>query len=179
VSAPEFSTPEFDEVDFTEIRTRLVGVVRQVCPRWLADRAEDVVQAAMMKLLDQQRRGTLARGNPSRTYLWRVAYSVTVDEIRRLRRRGEVELDDEAGSAPPAVVQPPGHPETLDLSRAIRSCLAGVGIDRRVVVGHYLLGHTLEESETLTGWGGKRVRNLLYRGLADLRQCLARKGFRP
>jgi RNA polymerase sigma-70 factor (ECF subfamily) len=39
-----------------EMRAVLQRAVRRVCPRWLADRSEDLVQVAMMKVLDARGR---------------------------------------------------------------------------------------------------------------------------
>ena len=60
---------------------------------------------------------------------------------------------------------------------AVDACLRRLIDSRRLIVAFHLLGHDLAESEQLSGWGAKRVRNLLYRGLADLRHCLTAKGF--
>ena len=35
------------------------------------------------------------------------------------------------------------------------------------------------EAAGILDWSAKRVENLVYRGLADLRDCLAAKGFKP
>jgi RNA polymerase sigma-70 factor, ECF subfamily len=43
----------------------------------------------------------------------------------------------------------------------------------------YLQGHTVPETARILGWDAKRAENLVYRGLADLRQCLMGKGHRP
>jgi RNA polymerase sigma-70 factor (ECF subfamily) len=165
--------------DFAQIRSKLVISVRRTCPRWLADRAEDIVQDAMIRILDWHKKNEDSDG-PSSSYLWKVAYSATVDEIRRARRRRENPVDmeilekqgprDEHGPLQVAVDD--------DLARALGRCLLRLRDNRRLIVGFHLLGHTLAESAELSGWDGKKVQNLLYRGLADLRQCLSAKGFR-
>jgi RNA polymerase sigma-70 factor (ECF subfamily) len=43
----------------------------------------------------------------------------------------------------------------------------------------YLQGHTVPETARVLDWPAKRADNLVYRGLADLRQCLLAKGLRP
>lgn len=172
------STPE--RPDYDEIRVQLVRSVSRVCPRWLADRKEDIVQAALMRLIGLERRGE-HDPRPAASYLWKVAYSTTVDEIRRIRRRQEVSLnqEDQDTSGPTAPESPLRDQSSRELGLAIQGCLQTLVEPRRLVVGFYLLGHDLAESEKLTGWDGKRVRNLLYRGLGNLRQCLTTKGFTP
>ena len=66
-----------------------------------------------------------------------------------------------------------------ELGEGIHQCLNRLSEKRRLVVGFHLFGHTLGEIETLLACNPKRVRNLLYRGLADLRRCLIAKGLQP
>jgi len=164
--------------DLAQIRAKLVISVRRVCPRWLSDRADDIVQDAMIRVLDWQKKNEDVEG-PSSSYLWRVAYSATVDEIRRARRRREnpVEMEILEKQGPVDERGPLQAAESDDLAQALGGCLRRLREGRRLIVGFYLLGHTLAESEELSGWDGKKVQNLLYRGLADLRRCLSAKGF--
>ncbi len=50
---------------------------------------------------------------------------------------------------------------------------------RRVVVRLYLAGYKREEIAEMLGWSEPKTRNLLYRGLADLRGALERAGVVP
>jgi RNA polymerase sigma-70 factor (ECF subfamily) len=50
---------------------------------------------------------------------------------------------------------------------------------RRSVVKMYLSGYAREEIADLLGWTEPKTRNLLYRGLADLRDELTRMGIGP
>jgi RNA polymerase sigma-70 factor (ECF subfamily) len=165
-------------VDFAQIRAKLVISVRRVCPRWLSDRADDIVQDAMIRVLDWQKKNEDLEAPPS-SYLWKVAYSATVDEIRRARRRREnpVEMEILEKQGPVDEQGPLQAAVSDDLAQALGGCLGRLRENRRLIVGFHLLGHTLAESEELSGWDGKKVQNLLYRGLADLRQCLSAKGF--
>ena len=78
---------------------------------------------------------------------------------------------------------PDPSPERLslsgDLGRAIRDCLTALAPGRRNAVTLRLLGHSIRETASLLGWAVKRAENLIYRGLADLRACLGRKGLQP
>ena len=174
------SSPPRDSstVDFAQIRSKLVISVRRVCPRWLSDRADDIVQDAMIRVLDWQKKNE-GQGGPPSSYLWKVAYSATVDEIRRARRRRENPVDMEIleKQGPVDEEGPLQAAASGDLAQALNGCLKGLRENRRLIVGFHLLGHTLAESEELSGWDAKKVQNLLYRGLADLRQCLSAKGF--
>jgi RNA polymerase sigma-70 factor (ECF subfamily) len=43
----------------------------------------------------------------------------------------------------------------------------------------FLLGYSLIDTERMSGWSRKRSEHLTYRGLADMRRCLASKGIEP
>ena len=136
----------------------------------------------MMKVLEARSRNEGLAAVPS-SYLYRVAYTTLVDEIRRLRRRPEVALEDEGAgdgaSAPRADGNPELHFAAGEVGEAIQHCLGGLGDDRRLAVTLHLQGHTVPEAASLLGWDAKRTENLVYRGLAELRQCLSSKGVKP
>ena len=166
--------------DYERIRAQLTRSVRRICPGWLADRSEDIVQNALIRILAIHRRGEL-NGSPPASYLWKVAYTATMDEIREVRRKREEPLD----ALNLERSRDPGGDPTMreraawDKGRVVRRCLGRLQERRRIVVGLYLLGHKLSESAELLDWRFNQVRNLLYRGLADLRRCLASHGVEP
>ena len=151
----------------------------------MGDHAEDIVQAALIKVMALAETGEGKRSLSS-FYLYRVAHSALVDEIRRRQRRREVALEvDESEDGRGGVVEPrtPGDPEQdascRELGSAVRACLLSMTGDRRQAVMLYLQGHSVPDAARLLGWSGKRTENLVYRGLADLRQCLRAKGHTP
>lgn len=168
------SAPQLEPED---LRRSLRSAIVRICPSWLADRADDLVQTALIRVLDIQRRreGT---GEFSSFYLRRAAYCALVDEIRRQRRRREVPLDSEGEEISPASGRP--DPEETaagrEIGRAIRDCLAAMIRPRRLAVTLHLQGHGTADVGRLLGWIPKKAENLIYRGLADLRGCLSAKG---
>ncbi len=157
-----------------EVRGRLLAAVRRVCPPWLAGDADDIVQMAMMRLLD----GRVEEVNSA--YLNRLAYCATIDEIRRRRAMRTVateELPEVKAENPSA--DPGRQADDRAVARAIRDCLAGLLDNRRAAVGLYLEGHTVPEVSRLLGTTPKNAENWVYRGLDDLRACLAGKGVSP
>ena len=173
------------EARWTTLREALTRAVRRQCPRWLSDHAEDLVQSALIKVMAMS--GTGEGNRPlSSFYLYRVAHSALVDEIRRRQRRREVALEvDESAEHHGAMLQPQaaGDPEQeashRELGLAVRGCLLSMTRDRRQAVMLYLQGHSVPDTARLLGWPAKRTENLVYRGLADLRQCLMAKGHVP
>ncbi len=168
------------EEECARLLRELERAVAKVCPRWLADRRDDLVQAALMRVMEIQRRSEGKRRFAA-SYLWKAAYSAMVDEIRRLRRRREDPLEDEAWEGGPATSTPGPERRAADreVALGIRQCLGRLVRPRRMAVVLYLQGHSVPEASKLLNWGNKRTENLVYRGLADLRACLAGKGLEP
>ena len=165
--------------DLDAVRSQLTKAVARVCPAWLADRRDDIVQAALIRVSAVVTRE--GNGPVAASYLWKAAYSATVDEIRRVRRRRESALDDVAGVEPhaPDHVGPDRRMASRQLGAAIRDCLGKLIRDRRLAVTLHLQGHTIPECGRLLGWDAKRAENLAYRGMQDLRACLEQKGITP
>jgi len=165
------------DYDLVHLRADLVRAVSRVCPPWLASRSEDVVQVAMMRVVEVQKRGE-GTCEVSSSYLKKAAYSAVVDEIRRQRRRSEVPLEQEPHALDRSTDGPDPErcAEGKEVGKAIRECLGRLVKPRRVAVTLHLQGHSVPEAARLLGWRAKRAENLIYRGLADLRQCLAAAG---
>jgi RNA polymerase sigma-70 factor (ECF subfamily) len=185
-TADEVATmPPSSESRWAGLASAMARAVRRQCPAWLADHAQDIAQAALTKVMTAELKGEGARALSS-FYLHRVAHSALVDEIRRRKRRPEVSLDETADDSGQVVRFEPraqGDPESRasfrELGEAVRDCLLGAKRERRLAVTLYLQGHSVPEAARILGWDAKRTENLIYRGLADLRQCLLKRGHTP
>lgn len=175
----------FEGQGVADLRRQLERAVRRTCPRWLAADADDLVQAALLRVLEIRRKRE-GEAEFSAFYLRRAAHSAVVDEIRRRRRRAEVPLEAEETGEPSWPLGASGSsgeadPERLsqsrELGRAITECLGRLIRPRRLAVTLHLQGHRIREVGDLLGWDAKKAENLIYRGLADLRDCLEDKGF--
>ena len=169
-------------IDYAKLREHLVRAVARLCPTWMSNQRDDLVQSAVIRVMQAvERQAPGSEGNRpfASSYLYKVAHSALVDEIRRFRRRRETDLDDE-GVTPAAVTRE--DPERItgsrEIGRGILECLSRISRDRRLAVTLYLQGHSVVEASRILDWTAKRTENLVYRGLADLRQCLVSKGFR-
>ena len=162
------------EID--RVRRILADAVRQICPRWLADQYEDLVQAAVLRVVKIL--AAEEKNPPASSYLWKVAYSAVMDEIRRRRRNREVPVDQavlaETAASPSGGRHAPGELRT--------EILKGLNVleePRRRAVVLYLYGFSLRDSARMLGWTTKRVDNERYRGLNVLRRFLDERGYRP
>ena len=167
-------------IDYTKLRRDLVHAVARVCPRWQPALRDDLVQAAVMRVMQVLgKTGGEGEGDPRLTpsYLYKVAYTVLIDEIRRERRRRETSLEEDAVAQRVVTEENPERLATShELGRGIQDCLTRIKRERRLAVTLYLQGHNVPEAARLLDWTAKRTENLVYRGLADLRECLTAKG---
>jgi RNA polymerase sigma-70 factor (ECF subfamily) len=167
------------EEEVARVRAVVNRAVRAVCPGWLSADAEDFAQTATIKILELSARGSGPSRELNATYLWRTAHSVVIDGLRRRVRRPEQPLDPDEESV--KLSNPGPGPEArllgARLREAIRDCLSGIVAPRRRAVSLHLLGHSVPEIARLCTWPPKRADNLVYRGLADLRDCLRSKGY--
>jgi RNA polymerase sigma factor (sigma-70 family) len=112
------------------------------------------------------------------SYVYRTAMAAAVDLVRT-RRRGDgrsVSLDSietlaARGETDAALL-------ASDLGAAVARALEDLVEARRIVVRLHLSGYERAEIVELLGWSNAKVRNLLYRGLQDLRERLVRAGYR-
>jgi len=171
----EGAIPPFDA---RRLHTVLSCAVRRVCPAWLAQRHEDIVQNATVRVVKKWS-STEEPETLGTSYLWRVAHSAVMDEIRHRRRHPEDTWD-----VPPEIPtarssSPELRREAGELRRAIEAGLKRLPAPRRRAVALYLLGHSLKESAEILGWTTKRVDNQRYQGLTALRRHLSEQGYEP
>ena len=165
------------EVDFGALRDRLARSVARICPGWLSADRDDIVQAAVMRVMKVVRAGEYKPVSPE-SYLWKVAFSAVMNEIRRARRRRESSLDEALPSGRHPATDPGLDDERRELGASIQRCMAGLHERRRTVVALHLTGQSVDEISGLFEWSRKKVQNLLARGMADLRLCLGSRGRR-
>jgi RNA polymerase sigma-70 factor (ECF subfamily) len=163
-----------------DLRRRVTSAVRRNCPPWLMGQAEDIVQNVLIKLIGSLRKSEGEKAF-SALYLERSAYTAVVDEIRRVcrRREGPLESEDALHSVPSGRGDPEQHSSALEISRGILDCLSRLSRPRKLAVTLYLYGCTVPETAGRLRWHVKKTESLVYRGLAELRDCLTRKGLSP
>ncbi|HEY8257281.1 MAG TPA: RNA polymerase sigma factor [Gemmatimonadales bacterium] len=161
------------------------GILRRVCWRYRlsGDDADELIQEVRIRLwrahggADQGPENIA--GIPA-SYVHRTALSAAIDLLRRRRaRRADqmVTIEDEHDEMPEAA----GPEQSLgesELAEQVERAIETIHPSRRPVVRMHLLGHPREEIAQLMGWTDAKTRNLLYRGLADLRERLLAQGVR-
>ncbi len=179
-SGADAATRRPPESDFAEIRSRLRTCVGRVCPGWLRDHVEDIVQAGMVRLLEARRKSG-ENGSLATISLRTVAYYAAMDEIRRHVRRKEVPEEDAHAMevTKSSAAGPEREAAAREIERGIDDCMTRLVRPRRLAVTLHLLGYSFPEVGRSLGWSTKKAEHLVYRGLDDMRRCLTAKGLTP
>ena len=165
----------------------LRNTIAHLCPKDLGLHFDDILQEARVRLwraLEREREiPELA------SYIYRIAVTTTIDAVRRVKSRREVQLHlagDDSEEADPLVpvVDPVARPadspertaERRQVLEKVAAALARMSEQRRRAVGLHLQGLTTQEIADLLGWTEPKTRNLVYRGLNELRQQLQVEG---
>ena len=167
-----------------EFGVLLRRAIVRFCPRDKGLQFDDIEQEACLRLwraLQDEREVTNYA-----SYLYRIAATATIDAMRRIQARHEEQLDilveqrtDEGEMMLlPAPVK--DSPERLAESREavdrVMSAVAKLPDAQRRAVGMYLQGMTSQDVADLMGWSEPKSRNLIYRGLKELRKSLREEG---
>lgn len=117
-------------------------------------------------------------GRAPASYVYRTAVSAALDMIRRrqAQRFQETVSIEDPGVAIPGLQDPERDLEASELVAQVARAIDSIPASRRPVVRMYLAGHPREEIADLLGWTEAKTRNLLYRGLGDLRTRLTADG---
>jgi RNA polymerase sigma factor (sigma-70 family) len=136
--------------------------------------------AAQEAFITAYRRLETYRGGSFRAWLSRIATNTCYDELRRLKRRPAVsveELPDAEADDGPALPDSGQTPEQamqqLELNNAIQDCINGLGDDQRVtLVLSDVEGLSYQEIAEMTGTQVGTVKSRLSRARAGVRNCL-------
>jgi RNA polymerase sigma factor (sigma-70 family) len=142
---------------------------------------EDLVQEVRLRLWKALESGEKILSAPA-SYIHRTAVSAALDVLRRRRARRETPVRLSRPSGVAVLGESPSADRLLDqleLQESIGQALETLIPARRSVVKMYLTGYAREEIADLLGWTEPKTRNLLYRGLADLRGALTAMGIGP
>lgn len=160
---------------------RFGNMVRQVGRRYQLHESglDEVMQEVRIRLW--RARGTSEQvGETNTSYVYRTASSAALDVLRRRRARQAERHDTIDGDAAAATLtsNPDPHAalEGSEFADRVARAIDEIPVSRRPAVRMHLAGYPREEIATLMGWTEAKTRNLLYRGLADLRERLTAEG---
>ena len=175
-----------DAIEFEQIIERYGALIKAVVARTYSGRlelnADDVVQEVKIKLwkeLSKQEKIVNLKA-----FICQVAFTTTIDEIRKARTRKQEPLPEEeqemdilmSARVTRDLASPQVELERKEIQRFVVSAVNSLGENRRQVVKLYLYGLNHKEIAAELGWSEGKTRNLLYRGLEELSEILKSKG---
>ena len=134
---------------------------------------EDIMQDVRIKIwnLIRSERTVYSHGS----YIKRIINSAVIDQLRKHRRQDSLFRHEKQKQ-----IAERGRPYDREMARkkafreTVREAVERLITSRRQVIKLYLLGFSIQEISSYLGWSVDKTRNLLYRGLADLKKHLKR-----
>lgn len=154
--------------------SRLIrSAIGRVAGPLMSSEAEDIEQKVLISLW-RSMPGEQMPSHPS-SYLYKAAVRETVRTMTGRNRVHVVELDDNQHDDQPT---PEQALESKELGVAIRDAMTTLLPDRKRAVQAHLMGFDVQEIMTMQDWPYNKARNLISRGMADLRRELESRGIR-
>jgi RNA polymerase sigma factor (sigma-70 family) len=172
-----------------DVRVRMEDLVRQygklitaMVRRVGGDAArpvrEDIQQRVLISLWKQLRSEQTIE-HPT-TYIYRAAVRETVRVMRQEAARAQDPLDPDALAALRAERGDPHVAlDRKEKMARIRAAIQEIAPERRLAVRAHLSGFDVTEIMGRHGWSYQKARNLVARGMADLRRILQENGLGP
>jgi len=174
--------PEIED-QFNAILEKYGAFLRQtiarICPKDLGIQFDDIEQEARLRLWRAIKAEREIHFHGS--YIYKIVVSVTINAIHRAKARREEQLrlagdeDEDAAETPTITLtagaknSPEVQAEREELLSKVEEAMARMPENRRLAVGLHLKGMTTDEIADLMEWSEPKARNLVYRGLKDLR----------
>jgi len=167
------------EKEFQKIIDDFSSYIRSLVHKYNLDKlgleAEDLIQEIRLKvwkIIDDEKNIS----NPA-SYLRKVVESAVIDQIRRIRKEEEVFASEKRKLI--SEIEPRSNTynhQIGSLKEYILKAADQLMDSRKTVVKLYLLNMSLSEISTYLNYSHAKTRNLLYRGLSDLKTILKEKG---
>lgn len=155
-------------------------IVMLACPVGLRQDLDCLVQMSAVKLWKQLE--VDPERELSKSYLYRIATSTIIDEIRRRGAKKCSFVQSSSDTLENCATAPGRHwGADVGLERAafgakLRGCLNRLPDQQRVATLLFLQGHSNKEIARMLNWTEKKTENCRLRGRDSLRKCLRRKG---
>jgi DNA-directed RNA polymerase specialized sigma24 family protein len=104
-------------------------------------------------------------------------YRCAIRETLKLLREDIADVELETVAVLPGTASPANDLYQRRLATAIEEAFAAMAADRVLAVRGHLAGFTAEEIMRMHDWPYHKARNLIARGMIDLRAALTAKGF--
>jgi RNA polymerase sigma-70 factor (ECF subfamily) len=170
---------ELKDRELEQILTRFSGFIRAMIRRYHPEKfgvdLEDVLQDVKIKiwklLHDEKKIENYS------SYIKKIVETSVIDQFRKFKREEGIYLHEiDKHIRENNGVSPYDSPYIeMDLKDLVGKAVNGLIESRRKVVQLYLLNMSIEEISLYFHWSKDKTRNLLYRGLCDLKKILKEK----
>ena len=165
---------------FEQLVRDYAGLIRRVIARvsgrpYLTGQLEDDIAQEVFIALWKRLKGEQPIEDP-RSYIISMARREAIRALMREASRRSQPLADDHVELPSRRSSPLATLEARELGRAVEAALVQLPADRRRAARAHLIGLDTGEIGELTGWRYNRVRNLVSRGMLDLRRILKLEG---
>ncbi len=178
------STEKIDAIErvIDDFSSLIRSAIRKTSPSVDQAQMEDIEQEVKIKIWKEilkTEKKILNLGS----YIWKVTYTTTCRIMKTLSTErkfrwnqgdGLLNIDEKIASEKGS--SPNHHLENKELMEIVKESVDSLIESRRAVLKLYLIGMDQEEITEYFGWSEGKVRNLLSRGLEDLRNALQEKG---
>jgi RNA polymerase sigma-70 factor (ECF subfamily) len=154
--------------------TQWTGLLRQTAARYgmASGDVDELTQDVRIRVWRALERDAENPSTLASSYVYRTVMSAAFDFLRRQRSAREstsVPIDQAAH-----LISSAGSPSDSEseLVAALDRALTTLPTARRVAVRLHLDGRSRDEIASIMGWSEAKTRNLLYRGLDDLKRVL-------
>lgn len=157
-------------------RGSVIGIARR---HGLSDQLLDEAIQELRIRLWRTFPGSEQLASVSRAYLYRAAITAALIVLRRRRAKRESGVEMTTHLEETTAARDPGPDQAFDeteLAERLTRAVDELPATRQAVVRLHLRGYHRDEIAALMGWSEAKTRNLLYRGLDDLRAILAKHG---
>jgi RNA polymerase sigma-70 factor (ECF subfamily) len=165
-----------DDPRFEQIVREYAGLIRRVIahvcgrPHLTVQIQDDIAQEVFISLWKRLKSEQPIEDPAS--YIFMMARREAIRALMREASRRTQPLADDHLELPSPSASPLATIEALELGRAVEAALGRLPADRARATRAHLIGLDAAEIGALTGWSYNRVRNLVSRGMLELRSIL-------
>lgn len=159
------------------------AAIRKTSPQIDESQMDDIEQEVKLKIWKEILKSEKKIINLG-SYIWKVTYTTTCRIMKTvtMERKKAWGQSGEPQHSARAVAQDkgasPNHRlEKKEMMEIIRDTIDSLIESRRAVLKLYLMGMDQKEISEFFGWSEDKVRNLISRGLTDLRNAIRERGF--
>lgn len=167
---------DVEDPRFEHLVRDYAGLIRRVIagvsgrPYLTGQLQDDIAQEVFIALWKRLKREQPIEDPAS--YIFRMARREAIRALMREASRRSQPLSDDHLELQGRRASPLSTLEARELGRAVEAALEQLPADRRRAARAHLIGLDAGEISALTGWSYNRVRNLVSRGMIDLRRIL-------